>query len=185
MSNKSPAVAMVLNGAIVLGAAVLFAQSASSQEGQASAAQQSQSALDQQIQMLRKDLRSQRKQIIAQNMNLTVSEAVKFWPIYDQYVSDLVTSNNAKYELIKEYAQADTMTDQQVDSLAKRWLTVDENVVQLRLKYLPIFRTALSAKQTARFFQLDRRVQMMIDLQLASSLPLIEPSLAAGGKETP
>lgn len=175
MSNKNPAVGTVLSCAIVLGAAVLLAQSASSQEGQASATQQSQSSLDQQIQMLRRDLRSQRKQIIAQNMNLTDPEAVKFWPVYDQYVSDLVSSNNAKYELIKEYALSDTMTDEQADNLAKRWLTVDANVVQLRLKYLPIFRAALSAKQTARFFQLDRRVQMMIDLQLASSLPLIEP----------
>jgi hypothetical protein len=52
---------------------------------------------------------------------------------------------------------------------------VDESVVQLRLKYIPIFRKALSAKGTAMFFQIDRRVQMMIDLQLASSLPLIEP----------
>ncbi|MBV8828110.1 MAG: hypothetical protein JO108_02660 [Acidobacteriaceae bacterium] len=106
-------------------------------------------------------------------MNLTDQEATKFWPVYDQYVSDLVASNKAKYDLIKEYAQADTMTDQQADGLAKRWLTVDENVNQLRLKYLPKFRAVLSAKQTARFYQIDRRVQMMIDLQLASSLPLV------------
>jgi hypothetical protein len=67
------------------------------------------------------------------------------------------------------------MTEGQADSLSKRWLEVDESVVQLRLKYIPIFRRALSAKGTALFFQIDRRVQMMIDLQLASSLPLIEP----------
>jgi hypothetical protein len=67
------------------------------------------------------------------------------------------------------------MTDAQADSLSKRWLAVDESVLQLRLKYIPIFRTALSAKATAQFFQLDRRVQMMIDLQLLGSIPLIEP----------
>ena len=152
---------------------MLFAQPASS-EGQASGDQSSQSAIDQQIQLLRKDLRSQRKQLIAANMSLTDTEAVKFWPVYDQYVSDLVKSNNAKYELIKEYARADSLSDEEADTLAKRWLTVDENVVQLRLKYLPTFRGVLSAKQTARFFQIDRRVQMMIDLQLASSLPLVQ-----------
>jgi hypothetical protein len=175
MSNKGLAVALVLSCAIVLGCTVLFAQSASSERGQASTNQQSQSPLDQQINMLRRDLRSQRKQIVAQNMNLTDSDAVKFWPIYDQYVSELVGANNAKYELIKQYAQVDTMTDEQADSAAKRWLMVDENVGQLRRKYLPLFRGSLSAKQTARFFQIDRRVQMMIDLQLSSSLPLIEP----------
>jgi transposase len=175
MPNKSSAVALVLRHAVVLGGAVLFTMSASSGRGQAPANQQSQSSLDQQIDLLRRDLRSQRKQIIAQNMTLTDSEAVKFWPIYDQYVADLVASNKAKYELIKEYAQVNTMTEERADNAAKQWLTVDENVIQLRRKYLPVFRGVLSAKQTARFFQIDRRVQIMIDLQLASSLPLIEP----------
>jgi hypothetical protein len=175
MGNKNAAVALVLCCAVVSGAVLLFAQGASSERGQGSANQPSRSQLDEQINMLRRDLRSQRKQIIAQSMNLTDSEAVKFWPIYDQYVSELVASNNAKYELIKEYAQVDAMTNEQADSASKQWFTVDENVVQLRRKYLPVLRAALSAKQTARFFQIDRRVQMMIDLQVASSLPLIEP----------
>jgi hypothetical protein len=52
---------------------------------------------------------------------------------------------------------------------------VDASVAQLRLKYIPIFRKALSAKGTAMFYQIDRRVQMMIDLQLASAIPLIQP----------
>jgi hypothetical protein len=67
------------------------------------------------------------------------------------------------------------MTDAQADGLSKRWIEVDESVAQLRLKYIPIFRKTLTAKGTAMFFQLDRRVQMMIDLQLASSIPLIQP----------
>jgi len=173
MTQKGAGVALLTRCAVVVAGAVLFGTNAAQGQDQSQSSTSQQSPLDQQIQMLRQDLRSQRKQIIAQNMNLTDQEATKFWPVYDQYVSDLVASNKAKYDLIKEYAQADTMTDQQADGLAKRWLTVDENVNQLRLKYLPKFRAVLSAKQTARFYQIDRRVQMMIDLQLASSLPLV------------
>jgi len=125
--------------------------------------------------MLRSDLRSTRKQVIAANMKLSDTEAEKFWPIYDQYVKDLVDINNAKYALIKEYLQSSNLTDEQADSLSKRWIEVDASVVQLRLKYIPIFRKALTAKGTAMFFQLDRRVQMMIDLQLASAIPLVQP----------
>jgi hypothetical protein len=108
-------------------------------------------------------------------MRLTDSEAEKFWPIYDQYVNELVNINNAKYAVIKEYVQNTNMTEEQADSLTKKWLAVDESVVQLRLKYIPIFRRELSAKRTALFFQIDRRVQMLIDLQLASLLPLMQP----------
>jgi hypothetical protein len=131
--------------------------------------------IDQEIAMLRSDLRSTRKQVIAANMKLSDAEAEKFWPIYDQYVNELVAINNTKYAIIKEYLQSTNMTEEQADSITKRWLDVDESVVQLRLKYIPIFRKVLSAKSTAQFFQLDRRVQMLIDLQLASSIPMIEP----------
>ncbi|SRR5579883_74691 len=141
-----------------------------------SAAAPSQSSLDQQIRLMRKDIRSQRKQIVAENMNLTTDEAVKFWPVYDQYIADLAASNDTKYALIKEYLQSDNMSEEQADSIAKRWITVDENVVQLRNTYLSKFRSVLSARQTARFYQIDRRVQMLIDLQLASMIPLVDTS---------
>jgi len=124
---------------------------------------------------MRLDLRSNRKKVIAANMKLAPDEGRWFWPTFDEYVKELVQINNAKYDLIKEYLQNENMTDEQADSLSKRWLAVDESVLQLRLKYIPIFRRALSAKATAQFFQLDRRVQMMIDLQLLGSIPLIEP----------
>ena len=126
--------------------------------------------------MLRKDLRSQRKQLIAANMTLTSDEAEKFWPVYDQYVNELVQINNAKYDLIKQYAQnAGTLSADQADGSVKKWLGVDQSVTELRLKYFPGFRKVLSAQKTALFYQVDRRVQLMIDLQLASQLPLIEP----------
>jgi|SRR5580704_12778155 hypothetical protein len=132
---------------------------------------------DQEIDMLRKDLRSKKKQLIAANMKLTDAETEKFWPIYDQYTADLVQINNTKYDLIKVYLQTyTTMTDAEADSYVKKWTSADEAVVQLRQKYMPTFRKVLSAKNTMLFFQLDRRVALMIDLQLASQLPLVEPN---------
>jgi hypothetical protein len=131
---------------------------------------------DADIQMLRTNLRSERKQVIAANMQLTDAEAVKFWPIYDQYISELVTNNNKKYDLIKQYVQQQgNLTDAQADAAVNQWIQVDESVAQLRLKYAPQFRAILSAKKTALFYQVDRRIQLMIDLQLASALPVIEP----------
>ena len=131
---------------------------------------------DQEIDLLRKDLRSKKKQIIAANMKLSDAEAEKFWPVYDQYTADLVQINNTKYELIKLYLQTyTTMTDGEAESYMQKWGTLDESVLQLRQKYLPTFRKVLSARDTLLFYQLDRRVSSMIDLQLTSQLPLIEP----------
>jgi hypothetical protein len=131
---------------------------------------------DEDIQMMRKDIRSQRKQIIAANLRLTDSEAEKFWPVYEQYVSDLVNTNGAKYALIKQYVQTGgALTDVEAETAVNQWVGVDQSLAELRKRYIPIFRKVLSPKNTARFYQLDRRVQLMIDLQLASSLPMIEP----------
>jgi len=135
-----------------------------------------QSTVDQDVDLLRKDIRSQKKQIIAANLQLTDTEAVKFWPLYDQYTAELVKINDAKYAAIKEYATSfDTLTDDQAVALTRKLLGVDEQVAQLRLKYVPIFGKVISGKKTALFFQLDRRLVMLIDLQLAAQIPMVQP----------
>jgi hypothetical protein len=157
-------------------AAILLVQSAAFAQNAPATAQSDQGVSDQDIQLLRKNLRSQRKQIIAANMKLSDTEAEKFWPLYEQYVSELVALNGPKYALIKQYVQAQgALSDAQADSAVKQWLDIDRSVGDLRVKYVPTFRKVLSAKNTALFYQLDRRIQLMIDLQLASGLPLIEP----------
>jgi len=131
---------------------------------------------DQQIQMMRKDVRSRKKQIIAVNMDLTDAQAEKFWPIYDQYTADLAKVYDTRFALIKEYLETySTATDQQAESYAKRWAATDESILQLRLKYFPVFRRVLSGKSTALFFQMDRRLGLMIDLQLTGDVPILEP----------
>jgi hypothetical protein len=174
MLKKKSAAVLLLSGFLFAGSAA-FAQNGPVQTAQPIGQGATSASLDEEIAMMRSDLRSNRKKVIAANMKFAPDEAKWFWPTYDQYVNELVSINNAKYALIKEYLQNESMTDEQADSLSKRWIDVDESVVQLRLKYVPIFRKVLSAKSTAMFFQLDRRVQLMIDLQLASSIPLIQP----------
>jgi hypothetical protein len=131
---------------------------------------------DQDIQMLREDIRTQRKQLIAANMKLAPAQAEKFWPIYDQYITELVANNNKKYALIKQFVQSGgVLTDAAAEDSVKQWVGIDESVAALRLKYIPIFRKVLSAQDEALFYQLDRRVQLMIDLQLMALIPMLEP----------
>jgi hypothetical protein len=131
---------------------------------------------DQDLQLLRKDLRSMKKQIIAANMQLTDAEAERFWPAYDQYTAETVKTYDARYAIIKEYAENfRKLTDAEAQSLARRWTDVDGAVVQLRQKYFSVFEKVIPGKKMALFFQLDRRLGLMIDLQLASEIPLVQP----------
>lgn len=164
---KNRVVAVLVGAGLIIGSRT-SAQTATSQDNPHVIS-------DQDLGLLRKDIRSQRKQLIASNLNLTDQEATKFWPVYDQYVSDLTTINDKKFGLIQEYADNyGKLTNEQSLSLVRRWLDADIEIAQLRQKYVPIVSKVLDGKKSATFFQLDRRIAMMIELQLSSQMPLVQ-----------
>jgi hypothetical protein len=128
---------------------------------------------DEDIALLRQDLRAMKMQVIGENMSLSDTEGQKFWPIYNHYVKDLQEVNNRKYALLKQYAETwATMTDQDALIYVRNWLEADGQAQALRLKYVPVVSQVLPGRKAATFFQLDRRLNMMIDLQLFSQIPL-------------
>ena len=128
---------------------------------------------DEDIALLRKDVRAMKMEVIGQNMSLSDTEAQKFWPIYKHYADDLHEVHNSKYALLKQYAETwATMTDQDALIYVRHWMEVDAEAQALRLKYVPAVTQALPGKKAATFFQLDRRLSMIVDLQLFSQVPL-------------
>ena len=131
---------------------------------------------DQDLNLFRKDVRSLKKQIVALNMDLTEDEAVGFWPVYEKYANELTTLYDRKYALLQSYAaNYETLTSEQADNYVTGRAEVEQTVMKLRLKYYPLFQHVLSGKKTALFFQMDWRLGMIMELQLASQTPLIQP----------
>lgn len=117
--------------------------------------------------LLRKDVRSLKKQIIAQNMEFSDAKAEKFWPVYDQYAAELSKIYNTKLSLLNDYADnSSNMTDDQAESYIRKRAEVEQSIMQLRLKYLPAFRKVLSGREAALFYQMDWRLGLAIDIQL-------------------
>ena len=140
------------------------------------AVEAAQAPSDDDLALFRKDVRSLKKQIIAANLDLSDTQAQQFWPIYDRYTAEMRKIMDRKFEVLKEYAaNYDTITDEQADTYIQGRAAVEESVLQLRLKYMPIFRKVLSGKTAALFIQIDWRLGLVIDLQLASQVPMIEP----------
>jgi hypothetical protein len=172
--KKITFVALLLAGIYGFGIPVTFAQDNPS-KGATSDVINSDSVLDQQFLVLRKDIRSVRKQTIAANLTLTDDEAPKFWPVYEQYSDELEKITDTKLALIAEYAEEyGNLTDEEADSLVCRWLDTDTAVDQLRQKYVPILRKVLPGKKAATFFQLDRQLGMTVEIHLTSRLPLMQ-----------
>ena len=108
-------------------------------------------------------------------MQLSVAEAEKFWPVYDQYAGDLSKIYDVKIALLRDYASNySSMTGEQAENYIRKRAEVEQSIMQLRLKYIPAFRKVLSGRETALFYQLDWRLGLAIDMQLAQ-VPLINP----------
>jgi hypothetical protein len=130
--------------------------------------------IDKDIALLRKNIRSEKKQILAANLPLSDTEATKFWPVYDQYVAEMTKHNDDFYALIKEYAaQQKTITDAQAIDVIKRWSDIQLEMINTRRKYIPLVEKVLPGRKAALFFQIDRRLYELLDLQITSEIPLL------------
>lgn len=128
----------------------------------------------QELQFMRHDIRQQKQKLIGENLPMTESEAIKFWAVYQKYSNELNDIDGEKFKMIHSYAQNwRSMSNDDALIFVRRWLEVDEQVNQLRSKYLPAVRDALPGKKAATFFQLDERISMMINLEFANQLPLL------------
>ncbi|HEY7097200.1 MAG TPA: hypothetical protein VH437_10790 [Terriglobales bacterium] len=125
--------------------------------------------------------RAKRKQLVGANLKLTDIEAAKFWPVYDQYITELIAINDRKFALIQKYADDwGTLTNEQSLLFTRNWLDMDIAIAQLRQKYVPMVAKVLEGNKTATFFQLDRRIAMMMDLQVSSQMPLVQEQESSG-----
>jgi Spy/CpxP family protein refolding chaperone len=161
---------------VLLCSVSVFGQTAqpSTQSGPGAEAQPN-SINDNDVEMLRANLRANRKKLMAQNINLTADEATKFWPIFDQYRKEAIKPNDERWALIKEYAaNYNTMTDAQAQDYMKRATAVDQQLLALRLRYVPVFEKVISAKKIALWYQIDRHIDLMINLQLSSVIPMVD-----------
>lgn len=137
--------------------------------------QDTQWSADQDLQLLKSDVRSQKKQIVAANMDLTDSEAEKFWPVYDRYAADMGKIYDTKIALIQEYLENyQSMSGEQAEAYLRRRAAAERDLMQVRVNYIPEFRKVLTGRETVRFYQIDWRLDLMINLQLAQA-PVINP----------
>jgi hypothetical protein len=172
---KSIWIGIVLFSALLLPAGSVRAQTGADNQGESSSLQSVPVTQDPNIELMRKDIRSKKKQLIADNLKLSEADAARFWPIYDQYTADLVRVNNEKYAVIKEYKESfGSITDAQAVDLTRRALEADQNVAALRTRYISRFLEVLPGRKLATYFQIERRLQELINLQLMSDVPLVQ-----------
>ena len=127
------------------------------------------------VELLRADVRAQRVGFITELMEFSAAEDKAFWPIYRAYDTELSAINDERAAGIDEYARNyGKVDDALADKLANKALELEGRRTALKQKYYARFKAALSAKTAARFLQVENQLQLIIDLQIAASLPIVK-----------
>ena len=125
--------------------------------------------------LLRRDVSSMKKELIAAHLRFTNSESTRAWQVYEQYLEEMNQINGTKTAILKRYSEEyDTLTDDLAGDLICRWLEADVEQAKLLQRFAGIFRKVLPGKKAAAFLQLERRISMMLDVQLTSEIPLAQ-----------
>lgn len=126
------------------------------------------------IKLLREDVSREKAKLLGEVMQFDAEEAAKFWPIYRDYDSELKKLNDLRVANISEYSRSyGTMTDAKADELIKNAMAYQKQRADLLAQYYERVKQELGAIMAARFVQVEHQLLAIIDLEIASSLPVV------------
>jgi hypothetical protein len=126
------------------------------------------------VELLRTDIKQQKAEIMGAMMLLSSDQAAKFWPIYTEYDAELNKLNNLRLANIKEYARNyDQLTDAKADELIQNAIKYQRQRSELLEKYYGRVKESIGAIEAARFVQIENQLLTLIDLKIASALPVV------------
>ena len=127
------------------------------------------------LELQRINLRTQKREIIKKAVTFTDQQSTAFWPVYDNYEKQLITLNDSRLAIIKDYAaNYQTMTDEKAAELTDRAMDFQEKRLALMKSYQEDLKKILPAKTIARLMQLENQMGLLVDLQIASEIPLVK-----------
>ena len=127
------------------------------------------------IALLRSDIQTKKTDIIQQNLMLSDDQATKFWALQRSYENDLSKLDNSGLDFIRDYAKDwDDLSDETARSLGKRFLDYRKKREDLHGRYFDRISKEISPMIAAKFFQIEMQLEDIVDLEVASSLPLIK-----------
>lgn len=127
------------------------------------------------MQIVREKVKADKKLFVADNLQLTESEAKAFWPVYTAFQQDLEKINERMGKTIREYAaNYGKMSDEVADKLVADAMAIEVDRTMLVESYLPKLRRALPPKKVARYYQLENKIRALINFELAANIPLVQ-----------
>ena len=129
------------------------------------------------IDILKKDIQTEAKKLVGENLEMTEDQANVFWPLYDEYDADLLELSNERLNIISSYMlDYYDLSDEKAETLVNQALDIEQKRLDLKRKYLSKMNEVLPAKLVGKFFQIDGYLQTLLTIQRQSTIPFIKTS---------
>ena len=129
------------------------------------------------MEILRQKVKADKKLVVASNMNLTEAEAKAFWPIYEEYQTELRKVNDQLAAVIVNYAKdfnANTLTDDKALRLVDQMMMAEQADTTLKQTFVPKLSKVLPGKKVARYVQIENKIRAIVKYELAGGVPLVQ-----------
>jgi len=129
------------------------------------------------LEIIHEKLKADKKLIVEKYMELSESEAKKFWPVYEEYQKDLQTINQRLFNLLQSYAadyRNNSLTDEKARKLLDDWIAIENDDAKRRSSFVPKVTKALPAKKAARYLQIENEYRILLKYDLAATVPLVQ-----------
>ena len=139
--------------------------------GAGSAAAQSRSD----IEVLRTELRTDRQAVVAKNMHMTEAQATAFWPVYRAYQAEMSAVGDKFIKMLEAYGKTyETMKDPDAETLIKNFFDARDAKLKVQKDYVSKFKKVLTPTLVARYYQIENKIDAIINLELAAGIPLVK-----------
>ncbi|MFQ5935036.1 MAG: hypothetical protein ACE5LB_01320 [Acidiferrobacterales bacterium] len=128
------------------------------------------------IDLTRAMVQTDRKSIVATNMSLSSEQREAFWPVYNRYRTAMAGVEDRRVKLITRYADAyvgNKLSDEQALALLNEFLSIERERLKVKRRYINQFKKVIPPKKVVRFFQVDHRLDTVINLAIAKNVPLV------------
>ena len=117
--------------------------------------------------------RAQRKATVGANMNLTPAEATKFWPVYDAYEAKMDKLEARHVKELKDFADKyENLSDADAGKKLEEVIAIQQGRLDIQKEFVPKFRDAIPGVKVTRFYQIDNKIQALIQCDIAQLVPL-------------
>ncbi len=130
---------------------------------------------DDDIQLTRSVVQTERQAVVAANLGLNDAESAVFWPLYKEYRAAVHQATDTRVALLKKYfASFETLTDAEASALLADFFSYEKNLLKTRTTYARKMQKVLPGRTVARFFQIEHKMDTIIEYEMAGEVPLIK-----------